>query len=320
MRKIILLTVFLLGATYSFAANAPAGDVKTGETAVEAYSMPFTFRYGVGTVFPSVSMLIGKPNDRAVGKFTYEGNQPLVQTVTASLNGMGFSFSYDKFKGAKYVDSRFFTSGGHFGIDAIYQRYSGFSMSDPAGYSDPGVDCQNRPDMKIQSFNSTVFVSTAPERFSYDAALHQTAHQKAAGWSIFLGLSPAYSKLDASMPLVPAPDRQYYGREGGLKSGVFYSLAFSLGGGFAYAHGPLYTGFSGYFGLGPAGYSYRTADRKESGVTYSIKGDLKYFVGLDWEHFFTGFVWIFDGSDYALHDADFESTAHQLEFFAGSRF
>jgi len=176
-----------------------------------------------------------KPNDRLVGGFGF--NYGLIGlNIGFGLNFLETNQDQEKYGKTSYIDLQAHWYLRKLTIDFIFQRYSGYYLSNPyemiTGW--PSNDTlPKRADMISIPVGLNVQYIFNSEKFSYKASFVQTEVQKKSAGSMILGGQFYYLNMRGDSSLIPANiafDNFFEGHN------YRRSDSYSLGGNFGYAH------------------------------------------------------------------------------------
>jgi hypothetical protein len=234
-----------------------------------------------------------------------------------------FNRDNDVFGETKRFDIQLNLFSRFYGINAYYQKYHGFYLSNPKDFAI--WEKNSYPimgDMQCSSMGISAFYWFNNRKFSYKAAyVRNEVQQKSAG-GLVLGIFADADVLNAPSGFIPKalPDslikifdfKGYSTFVAGVTLGYAYTLKFFKR---AFINLSLVPGI-GYRQLT---ISYLTSsDKTKPNITGSLKG--KFSIGIETKYFYLGTSSFAGIESFKYEEVDISSTSGQVRFYIGKRF
>jgi hypothetical protein len=210
-----------------------------------------------------------------------------------------------------------------FGINAYYQKYQGFYLSNPRDFLISNKNTfPTLNDMQCSSMGLSAFFWMNNHEFSYKAAYVRNEIQNKSAGGLILGVFADADVVYAPSGFIPntLPDslasiinfKGYSTYVGGISFGYAYTLKFfkhafiniSLTPGVGYRHLSI--------------WNISSQDKIKPGISGSVKG--KCSVGLETKHFYLGASSIGGLESFKYEEVDISSTSGQIRLYIGKRF
>lgn len=209
------------------------------------------------------------------------------------------------------------------GINAYYQKYQGFYLSNPKDFSI--WDKTNYPtlsDMECSSMGISAFYWFNHDKFSYKAAYVRNEVQKKSAGGLVLGIYADADVVSSPSGFIPdeLPDslinifdfKGYSTYVIGITTGYAYTLKLFKR---AYINLSLAPGL-GYRQLSI--WYINSTDKTKPSLSGSLKG--KFSIGLETKYFYIGLSSIASIESFKYEEVDISSTSGQTRFYVGKRF
>lgn len=211
--------------------------------------------------------------------------------------------------------------GKKWGLDAFYQKYSGFYVTDKGNEPEPGDPFPQRPDIDSRNFGVTGNYVFNSQRFSFRSVYNFAERQLVSKGSLLLFSSVRSFKLSADSSILSTQQRQIFGDNVSFRQ-LRYST-FSIAPGYTYSM--IYKNFflNGSLAVGPAHhwiyYQLETGDgRNEIAINTFLAARIG--IGYNGNRLFGGIIFFSQGSIVKFEDVQFSNNNGSFKILMGYRF
>lgn len=261
------------------------------------------------------------PNDRAymgIGAYIFDLGIEIAVKVPSA-----FERSKTKYGETDFIDFQSNIYGRKWCVDATFQKYDGFYISNAVDlYPDFSSEDNfpQRSDLSVMNIMLNGIHIFNHEKFSFRSGFVQADHQIKSAGSPILILSATRFSVKADSLLVPTGVARHFGEAGGFKEGRF--LTFSVLPGYAYDF--VFNNFFIKLNLnGGAGIQHQKYDLDGVSKTrWSIEPKLNFrtAVGYDNDRFFAGGSFMLQKTSINFEGMRINHTSGNYKFFVGYRF
>lgn len=211
--------------------------------------------------------------------------------------------------------------GKRWGLDAFYQKYSGFYITDsdvsvPSDYPYP-----QRADIVSHNIGTTGLYVFNNQRFSFRSAYNFAERQVFSKGSVLLATSLSSFKIDADSSIIDQQQREVFGEHVAFKSLRYATISIAPG----YTYSIVFKNFflNGTLVIGPAHHWIRyqlegTGNRYDNSLNSFIGARIS--LGYNGERVFGGISFLNQGSNVKFEDVRFSNNNGSFKILIGYRF
>jgi hypothetical protein len=211
--------------------------------------------------------------------------------------------------------------GKKFGIDAFYQKYSGFYISDRGNPLPTGTPYPQRPDIDSRNFGITGNYVFNNQKFSFRSVYNFAERQLLSKGSFLMFASISNFKLSADSSILDAQQQVTFGEQVSFRK-LRYTT-FSLAPGYTYSM--IFKNFflNGTLSIGPAHHwiNYELEggpDRNEIAINSFVAARIG--IGYNGDRLFGGVTFLTQGSNVKFEDVRFSNNNGSFKILIGYRF
>lgn len=211
--------------------------------------------------------------------------------------------------------------GKQWGLDAFYQKYSGFYLTDKGNEPAAGTPYPQRPDIASRNFGLTGNYVFNNKKFSFRSAYNFAERQLLSKGSFLMFASISSFKLSADSSILSNPREQIYGEKVSFKN-LRYTT-FSLAPGYTYSL--IFNNFflNGSLAIGPAHHwiYYKLesgTDKNEIAINSFVAARIG--IGYNGDRIFGGVIFLTQGSRVKFQDVAFSNNNGSFKILLGYRF
>lgn len=242
--------------------------------------------------------------------------------------GVAFGFPFldkdgEKYGETKRLDFQLNIFMRRLGIDAYYQKYTGFYLNNPEDYVDSVYSkLPNLSDMETTTLGVSAYYFFNNQKFSYQAAYVRNAVQKKSAGAFvlggFLNLYSAYSPNGFVPEELPDSIKDNYPLRG------FETNIIGVSAGYTYTYVVLKQLFMNVSFVPSLGLRFSEIQQKDKTETLlptlAAAFTLRFSIGYEGKYFYAGARSITFISAYNYDLIDISSTTGNLRFYVGKRF
>ena len=260
------------------------------------------------------------PNDRGyigLGMYIFDLGIEVAVKVPS-----GFQRSKSKYGETDFIDFQGNVYGRRWCVDATFQKYEGFYVSNAAdvypGF-ESGDNYPQRSDLGVTNVLLNGIHIFNHEKFSFRSAFIQADRQIKSAGSVLLILSTSFLGIDADSVLITRALSPDFEEAGGFRKGNFFTLAVLPGYAYNFVFGNVFLNLNA---TGGVGVQYQKFDVGTSETRYAIepKFNLRAAVGYDNDRFFAGGSFVVQRTNISIDGMTITNTAGNYKFFVGYRF
>ena len=271
-------------------------------------------------------------NDKQILRLAPAGSLDLGFAFNYKWLGLGFTYGLpsgiqsDTTKGiTKRFDFQLSIYSKWFVIDALYQKYSGFYLSNPGSFTnwDSIAVFPQLPDMKNYSLGASAFYILNNQKFSYRAAYVRNVVQNKSAGSLLIG--PFFNMDAAENPDGFVPKEMPIAVRDTFNINYFSSLSYGLAIGYTYSviiAKKVFMNFSIVPGIGIKDLETRLIGGEQRVSKQGVAGRVNYRFAFGYEHrsFLLGLTFYGTQGSIKIDNLDISPGAGMLNLFVGKRF
>jgi hypothetical protein len=211
--------------------------------------------------------------------------------------------------------------GKQYGVDAFYQKYNGFYVSDSKFSIPSGVPYPQRPDITSKNTGITGNYVFNNKRFSFRSAYNFSERQIFSKGSFLLSASISSFKLIADSSIINKQQRLTFSDDLSFTKLKYATFGIAPG----YTYSIVFKNFflNGTLSVGPAHHwiTYRLEggnDRHETAINSFVAARLA--LGYNGERFFGGISFLSQGSNVKFKETTFSNNNGAFKILIGYRF
>jgi hypothetical protein len=239
---------------------------------------------------------------------------------------LGFAVPIDEKKTATYGKSRsrdwqFNAYGKKWGLDAFYQKYKGFYISDKVNPVAANAAFPQRSDIVSRNFGITGNYVFNDEKFSFRSIYNFSERQLFSAGS-FLAFAAINSfKLSADSSIIDTKQEVIFGKNVSFKDLSYTSISIAPG----YTYSLIFKNFfiNGSLALGPSQHwiKYRLeAGDEKTDATINTFVATRIGIGYNGDKLFGGVAFVSQGSIVRFEDVQFSNNNGSFKILVGYRF
>lgn len=265
---------------------------------------------------------------------SYDSNTSMSQNIMLAVDGLAISFptgtgkksATENFsKGeSSATDLQFTFVKSWFGIDLVYQNYSGFYLTDST-FNSNKTDSngnsvsvyQQYSSMHVERESVNLYYLSNPQGFSYNAAFSQSERQTSSGGSWISMLSFSNFLFNNPSTFIPTSYQASFGK---LKKGKAQGFSYMFGGAYTFASGAPFATFM--LVAGPIRYStyFEYEDKTENRNRENGRALIRMALGINGETFILSATLSYDQLSFKTDTNQVNPSADIIEFSLGMRF
>jgi hypothetical protein len=211
--------------------------------------------------------------------------------------------------------------GKRFGIDAFYQKYSGFYITEKGNEPEAQMPFPQRPDIISRNFGLTNYYLFNHQKFSFRSVYNFAERQVYSKGSFLMFSSISSFKLSADSSILTTEQEAIFGENVSFK--YLRYATFSLAPGYTYSL--IYKNFflNGTLAIGPAhhwtNYEYENnVNNYETSVNSFVAARIG--IGYNGNRLFGGISFLTQGSQVRFEGAQFSNNNGAFKILIGYRF
>ena len=268
-------------------------------------------------------------NDRSA-LLTYKPNNSYSFGVGTYLFELGFELAFaipinekskEIYGESKARDLQLNVLGKKWGLDAFYQKYSGFYVSDRDNKPDAGIPYPQRPDIDSRNFGLTGNYVLNNQKFSFRSAYNFAERQIYSKGSFLLFTTLGSFKISSDSSILSNQQKTLFGQDVSFTRLRYATFSIAPG----YTYNLIYKNFflNGTLSVGPAHHwtYYRLEGgegRNEIGINTFVAARIG--IGYNGEKLFGGISFSTQGSDVKFQDAKISNNNSAFKILVGYRF
>jgi hypothetical protein len=261
---------------------------------------------------------------------TYKPNNAYSFGVGTYLFELGFELTFavpleqktiEIYGQSKARDVQLNVLGRKFGLDAFYQRYSGFYVTDSRVTIPADTPFPQRPDIVSRNTGFTGNYVFNNQRFSFKSSYNFAERQIFSKGSFLLFSSVGSFKLNSDSAIVNKQQRAIFGNDLAFTKLKFATFSIAPG----YTYSIVFNNFflNGTLSVGPAHHwiTYKIdggADHHETAINSFVAARLA--LGYNGERFFGGISFLSQGSNVKFGTSQFSNNNGSFKILIGYRF
>lgn len=211
--------------------------------------------------------------------------------------------------------------GKAWGLDAFYQKYSGFYITDKGNEPEAGEPYPQRPDIDSRNFGFTGNYVFNNQRFSFRSVYNFAERQLKSKGSLLLFASVRSFRLSADSSILSGQQRQVFGDDVSFRQLRYTTFSIAPG----YTYSMIYKNFflNGSLAVGPAHhwiyYQLGTGvSRNEIAINTFVSARIG--IGYNGNRIFGGITFFSQGSIVKFEDVQFSNNNGSFKMLMGYRF
>jgi hypothetical protein len=331
--KAVLFLVCLVSATFSYAQE----DLQISEPNHEKDSLRdlyinrFPDHFFLYPVIKqrSLNFQLEKNNDRDK-QLTFKPNNSFSFGVGTYLFELGFELTFaipiDQLSKEIYGDSKsrdiqLNVLGKKWGVDAFYQKYSGFYVTDRGNEPAAGTPYPQRPDIRTKNIGLTGNYVFNNQKFSFRSVYNFAERQLYSNGSFLLFSSVSSFKLGADASILSDTEKLTFGEKVSFTNLRYTSFSIAPG----YTYSLIFKNFflNGTLSIGPAHHwiYYKLdngAEKNEIAINSFVAARIG--IGYNGNRLFGGISFLTQGSNVKFEDVRFSNNNGAFKILLGYRF
>jgi hypothetical protein len=263
-------------------------------------------------------LLTFKPNNSysfGVGLYLFELNFELAFAIPLDENSKSIYGS------SKARDIQVNVLGRRFGVDAFYQKYSGFYITDKGDEPQSGSPYPQRPDIASRNFGLTGNYVLNHQKFSFRSVYNFAERQLYSKGSVLIFSNIGSFRLTADSSILSNPQQVIFGDK--VSFTRLRYTTFSLAPGYTYSL--IFKNFflNGTLSLGPAHHwiNYKLEDGTDHDeIAINLFVAARIGIGYNGDRLFGGITFITQGSAVRFEDVRFSANNGAFKILLGYRF
>jgi hypothetical protein len=259
-----------------------------------------------------------KPNNTysfGVGLYVFELNVELTLAVPLAEK------SISRFGKSAARDFQLNVLGKKWGVDAYYQKYNGFYVTDSNTEIPDDSPFPQRADIISRNVSLTGNYVFNNQKFSFRSAYNFAERQLFSKGSLLLFSSLSSFKLEADSSIISTEQQVALGEDVSFKNLNYTSFSLAPG----YTYSIVFNGFflNGTFSVGPAHHwigFQREGDSKEKATALNSFVAARIGIGYNGERVFGGISFVSQGSNVKFEDVRFSNSNGSFKILLGYRF
>jgi hypothetical protein len=264
------------------------------------------------------------------GTITFKPNNSYSFGLGMYLFEFGFELAFaipleektiSRYGESKARDIQFNLLGKKWGLDAYYQKYKGFYVTDSRVNVPGNEPYPQRPDIVTQNIGLTGNYVFNNQRFSFRAAYNFSEQQVFSKGSLLMFSSLSSFKLDADSSIISESQKSIFGNDVAFTDLRYTSFSIAPG----YTYSLVYKHFflNGTLAVGPAHNWVRfTVENKpdKSETTINSFVAARIAIGYNGDRLFGGITFFTQGSNVKFNDTRFSNNNGTFKILIGYRF
>jgi hypothetical protein len=259
-----------------------------------------------------------KPNNSysfGVGLYLFELNFELTFAVPLDEK------SIERFGESSARDLQLNVLGKKWGLDAYYQKYSGFYVTDSNTEVPDNSPFPQRPDIVSRNVSLTGNYVFNNQKFSFRSAYNFAERQLFSKGSLLLFSSLSSFKLEADSSIINDEQQVVLGEDVSFKNLNYTSFSIAPG----YTYSIVFNGFflNGTLSVGPSHHwigFQRDGDSKEKATALNSFVAARIGIGYNGQRVFGGISFVSQGSNVKFEDVRFSNSNGSFKILLGYRF
>jgi hypothetical protein len=211
--------------------------------------------------------------------------------------------------------------GKSFGLDAFYQRYTGFYKMDSNSPVTGGMPYPQRKDIESKNYGFTGSYIFNKEKFSFRSVYNFAERQLSSKGSFVMSASLSRFNLSADSSILNAGEEVTFGKQVSFTRLRYTTLGIAPG----YTYSLIFKSFflNGTLSIGPANHwiTYRLqGERDRYETTINTFAAARIGIGYNGERFFGGVTFITQGSTVKFENVQFSNNNSTFRMLIGYRF
>jgi hypothetical protein len=211
--------------------------------------------------------------------------------------------------------------GKKWGLDAFYQKYSGFYLTDKKDQHVADTPYPQRPDIDTKNYGVTWNYVFNNQKFSFRSVYNFAERQLYSKGSFLMSASVGRFKLSADSSILSHPKELVFGKQVSFTKLNYTTFSIAPG----YTYSLIFKNFflNGTLSVGPAHHwiYYRLEDgksRNEIGINSFVSARIG--IGYNGDRLFGGITFISQGSMVKFEDVQFSNSNATFKILVGYRF
>lgn len=329
--RVALLLIGIGWGTALSAQEITEPAVLPGQDSVrEQYIRRFSEHFFLYPVLKQRSLTFGLEKQDADHLLAFRPNNAFSFGVGTYLFELGLEFTFaiplnekSKFRYGESDtrDLRLNILGKKFGLDAFFQRYTGFYIDDVDNRPPSGMPFPQRPDITSRNFGVTGNYVFSNEKFSFRSTYNFSEQQLFSRGSFLVFAAINSFRLVADSTILPGPQKNIFGEN--VSFTRLRATTFSVAPGYTY--NLIYKDFflSGTLSVGPAHHwvYYRLENgTQRNDISINTFAVFRVALGYNGERIFGGISFVTQESVVPFEDVDFSSQTNSFKILVGYRF
>lgn len=327
--------IFLVGLLFTLSAWAQqdveiSPPVTKKDSIRESYIKRFPDHFFVYPVIKQRSLSFELEKRGRSDLLTYKPNNSYSFGVGLYLFELGFELAFaipvdEKTKSiygsSKARDLQLNILGKKWGLDAFYQKYSGFYVTDKGDEPEPGLPFPQRPDIHSRNYGLTGNYVFNNQKFSFRSVYNFAERQLYSKGSFLIFSNVGSFKLLADSSILNSSQELIYGEKVSFTRLRYTTLSLAPG----YTYSLIFKNFflNGTLSIGPAHHwiYYKLengADRNEIAINSFVAARIG--IGYNGNRLFGGISFITQGSQVRFEDVRFSNNNGAFKILIGYRF
>jgi hypothetical protein len=211
--------------------------------------------------------------------------------------------------------------GKRWGLDAFYQKYSGFYITDKGNEPATGNPYPQRPDIDSRNFGFTANYVFNNQRFSFRSVYNFAERQLVSKGSLLLFAAVRSFRLSADSSIVSNQQQQIFGDNVSFEQLRYTTFSIAPG----YTYSMIYKSFflNGSLAVGPAHnwikYQLEAGDERNE-ISINTFVSARIGIGYNGDRMFGGVIFFSQGSIVKFEDVKFSNNNGSFKILMGYRF